>query len=233
MPLSQLRHRLLETLPVSADDAVAACAVQPVLRHLIASCAMLVAHGAGINLAGRGIRSGEGDAWLDSFVPLADAAQQAGLAEVLHAVLRSGLLSITQLHNAIGNMRKPLADAGARMETGAYEGLLAGARDPDSQQQLQQALAAFEAGCKQLGAGHLPGMAGVGATSAAARKQLHERWQGQVEALWPGTKPLFEAVLAAGAALHTVQYRFRRLVGDRDTATPSALATLKPQTRTL
>lgn len=192
---------------------------------------MLVAHGAGINLAGRGIRSGEGDAWLDSFVPLADAAQQAGLAEVLHAVLRSGLLSITQLHNAIGNMRKPLADAGARLETGAYEGPLTGASDPDSQQQLQQALAAFEAGCKHLGAGHLPGMAGVGATGTAARKQLHERWQGQVEALWPGTAPLFKAVFAAGVAATSVYNRFRRLRGNPATAAQAALTILKRQDR--
>ncbi|PRW61352.1 hypothetical protein C2E21_0044 [Chlorella sorokiniana] len=184
-----------------------------------------------INLAGEGIRSGEGHDWQGSFVALADPEQQAGLAEALHAVERSGLLSITQLHNGIGSMRKPLAEAGARMEAAAYRAPLLGAGDPASQQQLQHALSAFEAGCQVLGAGPLPGMVGVSAVGggAQARKELNNRWQHQVEALWPGTKPLFEAVQAAGVELTTVKNRFRRLPGDIDTAILAARKTLKPQ----
>ena len=112
VPRDELPQRLMETLHVSADDAVAASRVRPALQQLIGACVMLVAHCAGIGLAGGGVYTGWADgpdAWLDNFVGLAATEEEGGAVRQAAVAARdSGLLSHAQLYHALMHLREKL-----------------------------------------------------------------------------------------------------------------------------
>ena len=236
LALAQLRSRLLEILPLSADDAVAAAKVHPLLQQLLSTCCLLAAHDAGMDLAGPGVYSDAPSGpypdrpeaqWLRTFASLAPSP---GLAAIFQSALDSGLMGTRQLRGAVMGLRPMLRDAGAVLEGAGNKRRLAGASTSEGQDQLAQALDTFTDGCRLLGAGKLAGMVGTPAAKPNTPAQLQhlERWRSQVELLWPGTKQLFKAALDAGLLLTSIRTRFvNKLVGKLSTATPAGRLTLK------
>lgn len=199
---------LLErTLRVSSRDANAAAKAQPLLRQLILTSVEILAHRAGVNLAGGGVSAqyAGGEVNLQRLGAAAAPAQRELLMSQVRLAAATGLFDLEQLGRMAGNLRsKALCPAGANITT-AYGG-------PGD-----TPLDAFEAGCAELGAGPMQGLTGY-------KPEL-------IKLCWPGTAPLIAACEAAGIQPNSMYTRWQRMYrgnkqGDRSRATQEGLAAL-------
>lgn len=188
--LSALRSRLLDILSVSADDAVAAAKVVPLLQQLLSSCCLLVAHAADVDLAGPGVHSFAPTGrypnkpyskWLENFAGLAGSSKGADLvATSMRCALDSGLLEERQLHGAVISMRALLGKAGAQLLQAGNRRRIANSRNDEEQARFKDALELFTERCGQLGAGKLAGMAGAPDKRKPGYVEHLQRWRTQV-----------------------------------------------------